>query len=127
MVISCHFCEDTLTGTHHFKPCQCDHYYHADCFHYQVKCHGSDGISAIQCQHCHTYYERGYISSIHRHMYQMFRTISQKFFWLYGGIQTVTGVATIILWDPKHLIDSLATVSVIYNTVLWTAIMLTSV
>lgn len=122
----CQLCEDELTGTHNFKPCQCDQYYHIDCFHHQIRYNDSDGISAIQCQTCQTYFRRDFISPRHQHIYQLFRTISQKFFWLYGGAQAVGGVATLVLWEPNHLVDSLAITSVIYNALLWTAILLTS-
>ena len=122
----CHFCQDTLTGTCHFQPCKCPYYYHSDCFHHQIKYQDSDGISAIQCVTCETYYNREYISEWHRKLCNLFQTVSQKFFWLYGGAQAVGGVITLTLWDPNRLVDSLATVSVLYNALLWTLILLTS-
>ena len=124
MVVRCHFCQDPLTGTHHFQPCRCPHYYHVDCFHHQIRYQNSDGLSAIQCSTCETYYNREFHSNNHRRLCYLFQTISEKFFWLYGGFQAIGGVVTLMLWEPKHLVDTLATVSVLYNAVLWTTILL---
>jgi hypothetical protein len=115
---TCDFCDDTLLGTRLFQPCQCQRFYHADCFHYMLR-YQLEGIDGLRCEVCNTYYKRRFINNRYRVICQSYQTLSQKFFWLYGGLQALAGIATIAWWGHKHLIDCVSLVSVGYNSILW--------
>lgn len=114
----CKICNEPL-NIDIFKPCDCEHYYHENCF--REKNNKRELIIDRTCNKCNRPFRIDFVSKIHRYLFIIFSKYQNLYFPILAIIYFVSLLSIISHWQYFLRIIG------IYNVLLWTMVLINSI